>query len=231
VGAGLAAQAVSGGAALCVGALLGLLYDVLRVLRERMPRGLWFPLDFGFWACAAAGLFAFALRFGGGQVRIYQAAGFFLGGCAYFFTIGRLILPVLRLAARVLARFFSAAAAPARRMARLTKNFFKNRKKVFQIWFRWYRINMINHPVREKEKGVDSGEAQTGRDRDEICHPGAAGGVRHSAAVHEQPAQPGRGGAGRAGADRPGSAGEQRRPGRRHRQQQRPRAHRRHRAG
>lgn len=80
------------GASLLLGACLALLYDLLRALRLHRGALLTAVLDGLYCVLAAAAFLAFALRVGGGELRLYMLLGA-LGGAALFFA---LLSPVLR---------------------------------------------------------------------------------------------------------------------------------------
>ena len=67
------------------GALAGLSYDLLRLLRIRLEAGFWLSLaaDLLFGAVAAALFIGFSLKACFGQMRLYEMAAFALGGAAY----------------------------------------------------------------------------------------------------------------------------------------------------
>jgi len=67
------------------GALAGVCYDLLRLMRIRLEAGFWLSLaaDLLFGAAAAALFIAFALKACFGQMRLYEMAAFALGGAAY----------------------------------------------------------------------------------------------------------------------------------------------------
>ena len=64
-------QALTFLGALGLGAGLGLVYDLFRLLRHRVRLPLLGPaLDFLFWMLVTAGLFLYAISAGGGELRI-----------------------------------------------------------------------------------------------------------------------------------------------------------------
>ncbi len=111
--------------ALCVGAGLGLLYDLLRVGRERLGRAASAVLDLLFWLCATAALFLFAILRGDGRIRLYLGAAFLLGGGAWFATLSRPALWILRKLAGALAALRQILLSPFRRARRGVKKNFK----------------------------------------------------------------------------------------------------------
>ena len=74
--------------ALAAGALLGMLYDLCRVLRERWRRRAAAALlDFGFWITVCGTLFLFAILRGDGQVRLYHGVAFAAGAGGIFCNV------------------------------------------------------------------------------------------------------------------------------------------------
>ncbi|MEG1594423.1 MAG: spore cortex biosynthesis protein YabQ, partial [Oscillibacter sp.] len=63
----------------------GLLYDLLRALRLRLPRAIW-ALDALYCLCMGTALFLFTLRRAEGQLRLYVLLGA-LGGFVLFFGL------------------------------------------------------------------------------------------------------------------------------------------------
>lgn len=184
----VAAQGINFLEGLTVGVGLGLLYDFLRVLRERLKkRPVVLLLDLGFWLTATAALFLFAILRGDGVIRLYQGLAFVLGGGGYFLTLSRLVLPLLRLLADGWAFAWNLILWPFRSTARLGKKLLKKQKKDFHIWLEWYRINVIQHPVDHRRKGVGGSADKKSRHRHKIRHSGPPGGVGYDAAVDEQP--------------------------------------------
>ena len=94
--ADVAAQAALFLEGAAVGAALGLLYDLFRVLRERWRHWAGMVLDLLFWLTAAAALFAFAILRGDGEIRLYHGAAFAAGGGGYFLLFSRFVLWLLR---------------------------------------------------------------------------------------------------------------------------------------
>ena len=140
----IAGQAAVFGQGLLLGALLGLVYDGMRTLRRTWQKSvLAFVLDLLFWLGATAALFLFTLSRDDGRVRIYHIAAVALGGGAYFLTLSRLALPALLWLAGLARRIWRLLTAPLRAAVRGTKKFLENRKKLFQNWLAWYKINIV----------------------------------------------------------------------------------------
>jgi hypothetical protein len=81
----VAGQALEFLGALALGAALGVVYDFMRIMRTKI-RGKIFTAvsDILFWGVSAAAAFWFAMSFGGGELRLFAAAGMVLGAVSYF---------------------------------------------------------------------------------------------------------------------------------------------------
>ena len=75
-----------------LGVLLGVMYDVFRLLRTYIKPGRFFTavLDVVYWLVAILALLAFVLTFSQGQMRWYVLLGAFSGGFVYICTFSRL---------------------------------------------------------------------------------------------------------------------------------------------
>ena len=77
-------QALAFLGALALGAGVGLLYDLFRILRVRLPwKALGAVLDLMFWLTVTAALFVYAVAAGDGEVRIYLVMGVLAGAAGY----------------------------------------------------------------------------------------------------------------------------------------------------
>lgn len=83
-----------------MGAVFGVIYDVFRAARVVIP-----PLrravptavcDILFFVICGVGIFLFSLTFAGGSLRGFFWVGALIGWAIYFFTIGSLILGIIR---------------------------------------------------------------------------------------------------------------------------------------
>ena len=105
---------------LAMGLGVGLLYDLLRLVRLTLPRRtLQEILDLLFWLGACGMLFFCGIVFGNGRVRLYMALCLLLGATAYFL----LLSPWTRRALDILAR------------ASVGKNFKKVEKNLEKVLF------------------------------------------------------------------------------------------------
>ena len=118
--------------ALLVGGSLGLVYDLMRVARRRLPLpGVGGVLDFSFWVLATAALFRFSQQAWAGRVRLYGAAFCFLGGTAYFWGLSPVLLAVFLRVADMLALLLRLLLLPARVCGKVLKGIGKNVKNSF----------------------------------------------------------------------------------------------------
>lgn len=128
--------------AVLLGGALGVMYDVMRVLRRRVPlRGLGGMLDFLFWVAATVALFLFSHEAWDGQIRLYGAVFCFAGGAVYFWGISPLVLGVCFFLADALRRVLGILTLPGRLLGRLFKRFGKNAKNIFPFPEKWSMIN------------------------------------------------------------------------------------------
>lgn len=89
-------------ATLYAGLFIGLLYDVLRMLRRVLRAGKWLTalFDLLFWCAAAFVAFVVLYNVNGGEVRFFSLAGFLSGAMLFIFGISPLIWSLLALIAR-----------------------------------------------------------------------------------------------------------------------------------
>lgn len=104
-------QALQLAAAFALGAALGVVYDLLRALRRRVP-ALTAAADALFCLLLLVGLLALALYAGGGLLRLFFFPGIALGAWAYFRTLGRLLLPAFSWVFSAIGRVFHLILAP-----------------------------------------------------------------------------------------------------------------------
>lgn len=137
----MAAQVRAVCQAVLLGGGLGVVYDLMRVVRRRVPLGwLGSVLDLLFWTAATATLFVFSHGAWGGEIRLYGAAFFMLGGWAYFWGLSPLVLGVALAAVRVLELVLGILTAPARAAGRLLKRIAKKVKNIFPFKEKWSMI-------------------------------------------------------------------------------------------
>jgi spore cortex biosynthesis protein YabQ len=204
------------------GVALGIAYDVLRALRRSFGwRWLAFLLDILFWLGVILLLFRMALMGEGGEVRLYLAAAFLVGGGVYLLTLSRLVLPLLLQILELLAKFWRWITIPARKTAGAAKKVFRKQKKDFQNWWKWYRITMDYYYPEVCQKGASQIESQTRRRWNKNLDTRPDGGLRHRAAVHAHQADRCPNPEGSEAGSGSGAGGAHQRTERRHRSQRR----------
>lgn len=152
-----------------LGAALGALYDVFRILRIAIPasRGIIAAQDLLFFVLAAIATFLFLLTSIDGSVRVFLMVGEALGWVLYYFTLGQLVMRVSKtiIAAikavfrfllryllapiyRLIYSFITLLLRPIRFFGRIVKN--SLRKVKFRLKVR--RVVLYNHLVGYFEK-------------------------------------------------------------------------------
>ena len=127
--------------ALLLGGSLGLVYDLMRVARRRIPLpGLGTVLDFSFWMLATAGLFLFSHEAWAGQVRLYGAVFCLLGGTAYFWGLSPVFLRFFLAMADMLTLILGILFLPARVLGKVLGRIGKNVKNLFSFKEKWSMI-------------------------------------------------------------------------------------------
>lgn len=118
--------------AVLLGGSLGILYDLMRVIRRRLPLpGVAAVLDLLFWTAATIALFLFSHDAWDGQVRLYGALFCLMGGAAYFCGVSPLILRLLLLLTALAGRVLGILTFPCRSLRRVFKRFGKFAKTSF----------------------------------------------------------------------------------------------------
>ena len=118
--------------AVLLGGMLGVLYDLMRVIRRRLPlRAVACVLDFLFWVAATAALFLFSHETWNGLIRLYGAAFCLLGGAAYFWGISPVVMGFLFLLTGLAGRVLGILTFPGRVLGRVFKRFGKFAKTSF----------------------------------------------------------------------------------------------------
>lgn len=145
------------GAAAAVGAALGLLYDLLRLLRRFRPR-LTLPLDILFVLAVLPTLLLMSLYVGHGQFPPFFYPLLALGAWAYFVTLGRPLRRLLTVLGRGALRFFHLLARP---FGLLSKKSEKLQKYLFSSGRKWVRIK------RKRKHSAPAGCTNNGGTQDE----------------------------------------------------------------
>ena len=145
---------------LAMGLGVGLLYDLLRLVRLTLPRRtLQEILDLLFWLGACGMLFFCGIVFGNGRVRLYMALCLLLGATAYFLLLSPWTRRALDILARAAARFLGWVTAPLRwlirvltaPLAKILRKWKKTWKKFFSFSRLWSRLP---HMFQSKKVGL-----------------------------------------------------------------------------
>ena len=122
MGAPLADQARFLLGALALGVGVGLVYDLFRILRVRLPLPLLAgALDLLFWLVVTASLFVYTTAAGRGEVRGWLVLGVLAGAAAYFWLASRWVLKGGYAAADLAAILWKILTFPLALLARLCK--------------------------------------------------------------------------------------------------------------
>ena len=155
--AGLAPPLVIFCQAVLLGACGGLVYDLLRAVRGRLP---WLtpPLDFAYCAAAASAVFFFTLRQGQGQLRIYVMLGICGGAWLFFAALSRPLRPVWDFWVDTAALLLRLAAVPLRGGKNLCKKIWELGKKLFYFIWKCYTIKHNSQKPRPHRGGRQHGK-------------------------------------------------------------------------
>ena len=216
--------------ALLLGAVLGMLYDLFRILRVRVRVPVLGPvLDLLFWTVATLALFLWSQQAWGGEIRLYGAFFCVAGGAAYFWTVSHFFLWLAYRMADLTALLLGILTVPLRLLRALLKKIRKLGKNTFLFGGKWYRIK---HKTGGMERAYQRRVAREGRERSDAVQTSRIfdqdrgfgsvdlyGHIAHGSPgpdpEHPEPAGP----SGPAGG---GPAAEKSGAGRRHRKQRRP---------
>lgn len=96
-------------AALGLGFLLGVLYDVVRAIRLSLPRSKIATIFFDLLYCFLIGLatFLFILALNKGEIRFYIIAAEFIGAAFYYVSFGIAVIKITNKAVAILKRLYS----------------------------------------------------------------------------------------------------------------------------
>jgi len=137
----IAQQAYAFAGAILLGFAIGVLYDLLRLFRLRVPVPVLGPvLDLLFWAAVVAALFVYATGATGGQMRIYVLLSVFGGAVVYFVTLSAWILSLGNLVADGAAFLGRLVKLPFRFLFFCAKKIEKNLKNLFLYRRKWFKI-------------------------------------------------------------------------------------------
>ena len=129
-----------------LGALLGLVYDLLRSLRGLCRgRGLW-AADLLYCAAVVVSVFYLTMTFGRGELRLYMVLGILGGAVLFFCLLSPLLRPLWDFWGECLRTTLGILAWPLVLLLRLAKKFARIVKKLFSFFAKWFTI--IGHQWR-----------------------------------------------------------------------------------
>ncbi|MDD4715418.1 MAG: spore cortex biosynthesis protein YabQ [Oscillospiraceae bacterium] len=162
MGISIGGQAAAFAGAVALGLAVGLVYDILRILRVRLKNRLLSGiLDLIFWIIVIAAVFLYALSAGDGQVRIFMALGLMGGGMLYFCLLSP---PMLWLGYRIadfISLLFRILALPFIWFFKLCNKIEKKLKNIFYYLSGWYRISAL--PGEMTRRQGDTGRSGGGK--------------------------------------------------------------------
>ena len=223
----VAGQAAAFTGAIALGLGVGLLYDLLRLLRCRLRLPLLGSvLDLMFWAAVTLALFLYVIAATGGEVRLYVLLAVFGGAVAYFLGLSAWVMSLGNLLADGLAFLARLILLPLRLFWLAVKKIEKNLKNVFHYRRKWFTIKATFEGMEDaarfgaarREEG-ESHACSKSRIVDQNSDPGAPDRRGDLSAGTQQP--DGSGPGPERGSDQTGRGADadKRRPGRRHRAQ------------
>ena len=140
----VAAQGSAALQSLLLGGASGLLYDLFRILRVRIPiKWLGMVLDLLFWVIVTVALFLWSLDAWGGWIRLYGALGLLLGGAVYFWLFSRPALTVGYCTADIMTALCRLALFPLIFTISVGKKLEIFSKNSFHYRWKWYKMNQI----------------------------------------------------------------------------------------
>lgn len=160
---------------LLMGVTIGLLYDVLRVVRVRFGSALLgHMLDLFFWGTVTLGIFVWSQEAFGGTVRLYGVEAVAVGSILYFCTFTKVFLWICFLLADIIEFIFHVLYLPVTLLVWLEKKFKKFTQKVFLFLLKWYKIYGMTGALEraigsceKQEKGVVGNAFDPRRSTDE----------------------------------------------------------------
>jgi spore cortex biosynthesis protein YabQ len=93
-----------------LGAVLGVVFDVFRVIRAVIPHNSFFVAfeDIIFMLIWTFSLVIFSVELSGGNIRFFCFAGSFLGFIIYFFSVGKIVITFIRSVSSLIRRLLNA---------------------------------------------------------------------------------------------------------------------------
>ena len=199
MGTGISPQLETFCQALVLGLSIGLVYDLLRAFRLRLPR-LTAALDLLYCLIVTAGVFFFALYRANGRIPVYALLGIGGGSWLFFAVLSAPLRPVWDFWMDTLAFLLHLAAIPLGELESLCKKIWKQGKNLFYFIRKCYTIKTtrgsrrLQKGGRRRGKGKKAAKAKIRRQHHhQGPDPGDPGGHRRAAA------KPPRSGAGRRG--------------------------------
>ncbi|MBR1659140.1 MAG: spore cortex biosynthesis protein YabQ [Oscillospiraceae bacterium] len=149
----LRVQALLLACTLLTGLGLGALYDLLRVLRERLPAAPGLALDALYCFCFGAAMFLLGMGPGRGTLRLYMPPLALAGAGLWFFLFGGAVRNALRRGLDVLGRAAAMAAPPLRRGQEALRRGEKKLKRVFSFAMKRLIIQVEHCSLRRRASG------------------------------------------------------------------------------
>ena len=137
----IAEQASAFAGAICLGFVVGILYDLLRLFRQRLR----YPFlesvaDLLFWVVVVTAIFVYATNATGAKVRIYVLLSVFGGAVVYFLTLSTWILGLGNLLADGIAFLGRVLRLPVLFLRHCAKKIQENFKNLFLYRRKWFKI-------------------------------------------------------------------------------------------
>ncbi|MBE6963886.1 MAG: hypothetical protein E7443_04705 [Ruminococcaceae bacterium] len=201
MGVRVSEQLLAFGQSILLGLSAGVLYDLLRTVRLRLPRST-AVLDGLYCLCVGAAAFLFLLRRGSGELRGFMALGGVGGAVLFFCALSRPLRPVWDFWAETAAHLLRLLALPLALCRVILKKTVRQLKKLFYFAWKCYTIGKNGRKCAFYEGGPYGTAAENHkkeaprrlRRNDHAGHSGAAGSHRMEAV---RPARPVAGGTGR----------------------------------
>ena len=154
------AQGIALLGALLLGALLGCVYDALRLLRWRCKALVAGGLDLLFWVLCLLFFVVYCLRFAGGELRWDLFCGAIAGISLYFFSLSPFILWSYRIFARIFMQIFRICLLPFYLARAILKKIQENAKKYFISRRKWYKMcsGILEMDAHHRKRFHDSEE-------------------------------------------------------------------------
>lgn len=161
-------QLIQLGASWLAGFAIGLLYDIFRVLRQKIKASA--LLDGLFCLAALFALFTLGMSVGGGSLHIFMLAFFVLGFASYMLLISDVVLMLLNKIALIIGK----ALAP---IVKLVKKICRFVKKGFSKANKWVNMRkakrMKGRKENSEENTLHSRDGTDGHNR--VCYPEPGG--------------------------------------------------------